>query len=202
MANNSPSDTSSSNWTQDVQGISGLWDLAWRASAQVAGVVKGAIDTRKSQKSVTIAQQSCLGEWSEGDWLTNDECKVPVITAERFRAYLEETDGYLLPPGECHATAHWVIFLHALGIGPHTEVMILGDGGSKKQALVSPPVPKQRIAMTEVRLECDGGTMCRIINLYSRHCYDGGQYLGGHHRRVLRTAIPADTFITQFGKVR
>ena len=114
------------------------------------------VSARRDRKSLVQAQKSYFGPWTDLAFYDENRNKRPVLKADRFRKYLEETDGKLKPSGPCLARAEWAQFVHALGIEPQKAVL------TWKSPAPSSPGPSGPV----IAMETDGEVLCHIVNLF------------------------------------
>jgi hypothetical protein len=140
----------------EIQGVASAYDFLWRAGTQITQAVGNTVSARRDRKSFVQAQKSYLGPWTDLAFYDENRNKRPVLKADRFRKYLEETDGKLKPNGPCLARAEWAQFVHALGIEPQKAVL---TWKSPAPSSLGPPGPVTTI-------ETDGEVLCHIVNLF------------------------------------
>ena len=143
-------------WGTEVQGVASAYDFLWRAGTQITQAVGSTVSARRDRKSLVEAQKSYLGPWTDLAFYDENRNKRPVLKADRFRKYLEETDGKLKPSDTCLARAEWARFVHALGIEPQKAVL----------TWKSPASSFLRRSGPVTTIETDGEVLCHIANLF------------------------------------
>lgn len=151
---------------------SSLWGGLWRVVERGEQAITSLRAKKDALEKAQKRWKSQLGPWYEELVVEDELCKKPILKTAAFEAYLQDTDLVITPDGSCAATAGWVVFLHALGVGPQTTAELIYRGMRRRETVVSfVPVESKSIVSDGLTtsLQMSGEALCHVINIFGRY---------------------------------